>query len=545
MLSISCNDDNWLEQKVYDFYSVDNSYRTPEQFNSAVVHLYSLIRGTMFETEQMGYLVNFYTTDIAYDALSLTHDLNPYSDALIPENTGHVLLMWTNFYTIIFSANVIIDGIDDASIKFTSEEERKGLKAEALFFRAYAYRNLGILWGGVPLVLKEVDEPKRNFVRAGIEEVWKQCISDLTYAVENLPEVTELKEDGRLTKAVANQLLTELYIITKDYDKAISCANAIIESGNYSLMTNRFGTWKDKEGDVYGDLFRRGNQNRSTGNKESIWVCQYEYLKDGGGKGNILTRFLVPLYWLLIGDEDGKGLFIGHNSKYGGRGIGWMAPSDYMMNQVWKSDNNDIRNSKYNIIRDLIADNPASVYYGKKIVESGAIKNFPNAYNRYWSVLFAKSAPLNDFPEEVISDPITGATNDGAELTFRDHYYMRLAETYLLRAEAYLGKGDKSSAAADINVVRARSNATPIAASDVNIDFILDERARELHFEEFRLLTLMRLNKFVERRKLYNPMANFTYNTTETTSDNNNLWPIPQSEIEKNSEAVLEQNPGY
>ena len=542
---ISCKEDNWLKEEAYDFYTVDNSYTTPEQFNSAVSYLYSLTRKAMFETEQTGYLTYFYTTDVAYCTTSLTQDLNPLSDALIPENTGTVLKMWTLFYQIISNANLIIDRIDDESIKFTSESERNELKAEACFFRAFAYRNLGIQWGGVPLVLDEIAQPKRDFTRATQQEVWTQCITDLTYAVENLPEVTEVEEDGRLTKAAANQLLAELYIITKDWDKAINCTNAIIESGNYSLMTERFGSWKDKEGDVYGDLFRRGNQNRSSGNKESIWVCQYEYQTTGGGVGNILTRFLVPRYWKLIGDSDNKNLFIGPTSQDGGRGIGWMSASDYLINQVWESDENDMRNSQYNIIRDVVANNPKSVYYGQKIVESGAIDNYPNTYRRDWSVIFAKSAPINDFPEECIDDPETGATNTNAQYTFRDHYYMRLAETYLLRAEAYLGKGDQSSAAADINIVRARANAAPVAAADVNIDYILDERARELHFEEFRLLTLMRLNKFTERRRLYNPMANFTYNTNETTADYNNLWPIPQSEIETNTGATLEQNPGY
>jgi hypothetical protein len=122
---------------------------------------------------------------------------------------------------------------------------------------------------------------------------------------------------------------------------------------------------------------------------------------------------------------------------------------------------------------------------------------------------------------------------------------MRLAETYLLRAEAYLGKGDMASAAADINKVRARSNAKPVTANEVTLEYILDERARELHFEELRLLTLMRLGKLIERKRMYNPMSNFTYNTEENVMEYNNLWPIPISAIETNSEAVLEQNPGY
>ena len=74
---------------------------------------------------------------------------------------------------------------------------------------------------------------------------------------------------------------------------------------------------------------------------------------------------------------------------------------------------------------------------------------------------------------------------------YRDVYALRLAETYLLRAEAYLGAGNIAQAAEDINVVRRRAEAPPVSSAEVDIDYILDERARELHLEENRLLTLI------------------------------------------------------
>jgi len=116
-----------------------------------------------------------------------------------------------------------------------------------------------------------------------------------------------------------------------------------------------------------------------------------------------------------------------------------------------------------------------------------------------------------------------------------------LAETYLLRAEAYLGKNDKINAAKDINVVRSRANATPVEAAEINIDYILDERLRELMYEEWRRVTLARINKLVDRTKRYNPMVA----PEGYIKDFHNLFPIPYSEIERNTEAVLEQNPGY
>src|SRR5690606_32681942 len=210
-------------------------------------------------------------------------------------------------------------------------------------------------------------------------------------------------------------------------------------------------------------------------------------------------------------DEDGKSLFIGPTSKYGGDGGGWMVATDYMLHEVWQDDPNDMRNSSHNIIRDIAADNPESKYYGRNIIESGAINGFPNTLNRWWSAIFAKSTPINDFPKEVILDEATGLVSSGAQSTFRDHYIFRLADTYLLRAEAYLGKGELDKAADDINEVRSRANARPITANDVTLDYILDERARELNFEEPRILTLMRMGKLVEKVKLHDPMHNGKY----------------------------------
>ena len=115
----------------------------------------------------------------------------------------------------------------------------------------------------------------------------------------------------------------------------------------------------------------------------------------------------------------------------------------------------------------------------------------------------------------------------------------RLAETYLLRAEAHLGLRNAAAAAADINVVRARSSASPVDPRSVNIDYILDERIREFGVEEKRMFTLMRLGKWYDRIIKCNPF----YAPSALT--NYNLWPIPQSEIERNRGAVLEQNPGY
>ena len=111
----------------------------------------------------------------------------------------------------------------------------------------------------------------------------------------------------------------------------------------------------------------------------------------------------------------------------------------------------------------------------------------------------------------------------------------------MLRAEAYFRKGDLTNAAADLNILRSRAGVSPITPGEVDIDFILDERARELLFEEGRRKTLIRMGKLVERVREYGLLE-----TSKTTiQDYHGLWPIPQKAIDVNVGAKLEQNPGY
>ena len=541
---VSCNEKEWLEEEVYDFYVADDSYKTEDQFNAALAKIYQETDQYSSWSNNAGFFISLYTSDIAFGANRQNINLNNYGAALVPGN-AHVRINWQRYYSVIANTNVVLGRIDGDNTEFESEAKRTTLKAEASFFRGYLYKYLATEFGGVPLVLEEVSSAKRDFVRATQAEVYAQCIIDLEYAAANLPAVTELGDEVRLTKAAANHLLSELYIIVGDYNKAITSASAVIDSGNYELMQNRFGSRMDENGDVYWDLFRRGNQNRSSGNKEAIWVAQYEYLVPGGGNGSNITQFLGPGYYNAQG-PDGTNLFLGPTTQNGGRGISWFAPSDYMLEDVWGDNDGDMRNSEFNIIRDIEADNPKSPYLGQKIVENNLISN-DNSLSKLWSAIFSKTTVANNFPEELFVDESTGEVTRNAASTFRDHYHMRLAETYLLRAEAYVMNNQPDLAAIDINKVRARANAPLVSAGDVDLDYILDERARELCFEEFRTLTLKRMGKLVERVRDNNPWYNgkFSAKGVSVIEDYHALWPIPTDEIERNSEAVLEQNTGY
>jgi hypothetical protein len=120
-----------------------------------------------------------------------------------------------------------------------------------------------------------------------------------------------------------------------------------------------------------------------------------------------------------------------------------------------------------------------------------------------------------------------------------DQPYLRLAETFLLKAEAQFLLGSPGDAAETINILRRRAHASEVGANKINIDFILDERSRELLFEEHRRYTLLRTNKWLERTKLHN------HNGGQYITERDKLYPIPQSIIDANLTKKMTQNPDY
>ncbi len=137
---------------------------------------------------------------------------------------------------------------------------------------------------------------------------------------------------------------------------------------------------------------------------------------------------------------------------------------------------------------------------------------------------------------------VDNAPTSGGGAVYKDVYVMRLAETYLSRAEAYIALGKIDLAAADINAIRIRSHAKPAELKDINIDYLLDERVRELYGEDCRHFVLRRTGKLLERVRKYN---NNPKNPGLNIQDYHVLWPIPQEQMDLNIGVKWEQNPGY
>lgn len=547
----SCSEADFLKEKPSGEYTAENMYVTKTHFESALVQLYGGYRALYYNGNDNEYDF-FWGTDLTHAGqANVVRFFSDYPATLDP-TAAKVLYHWKGNYKIIANANTILSRLADSEL---TAEEQKVVAAEASFFRALAYRYLVFLYGGVPLVLEEITSSKSDFVRSSKEEVLKQILSDLEFAAEYLPDISKVA-DGKVSNVAANHLLSEMALAIGNHELAIKAASKAINNPAMALMEKRFGSRKNEPGDLYWDLFQRGNQNRAGGNTEAIFVIQFELDILGGGQsstkrtGYLMERFHAPNTPLATDPWDKSIIADMLPTSNIGRGAGWLMPTFHFSNIIWygadgEIDYRDIRVSEYNFPRGFLYNNPngpdkyQGVYFDINTAENQYCLSTQGIWSRGIYPYQTKCTTPNDHPASMIANKETGLLRSEGGVTYTDWYDMRLAETYLLRAEAYLMKGDLSAAATDLNTVRKRAGAPLIAASDVTVDFILDERMRELGIEEKRRLTLSRLGKMYERTVKYN-----VYNAPNIR-EHHQIFPIPQSEIDANVGAVLEQNPNY
>ena len=571
-LILGCNEDQFLKETPLDFMSASNSYSTAADFNTAVTELYYLVRKEFYGdyNRNMDYI---YATDMMICADPLKSNLASDFDPTGSVAKSH----WDNLYLLIAQSNVIISRLPKSQL---TEKQQVLYEAKARFFRGFAYRTLAYLYGGVPITLEEITSPKTDFVRASKEETLNQAITDVEFAAENLNDITDVS-DGEISSPAAYHLLAELYLATGEYDKAVTAADKVINNSALSLMKTRFGSRSSEPGDVYWDLFRMNNQNRKSGNTEGIWVIQEEADVLGGGAKTSeyfwstnsywLERYCAPqvgLFKFVLPDGTNLSPFTWPTGDYtGGRGIGTLYADNHFYREIWESDfDNDIRNSKYNFPRKFKFNNSDFIKkYGAVFGDSidlenpqlpegvtivtgysGGVAKTNELPNRFLCGYQTKCTTPFNHPAAQYLNKGTYLLSGTAGKTYTDQYMFRLAETYLLRAEAYLKLNNKEKAAADINMVRSRAKASPVKADEVNIDYILDERLRELGIEEKRRLTLARTGEMYRRVTTYNPYYNSSHSADgKGFQEKYILYPIPQSAIEANKDAALEQNPGY
>ncbi|RXG11550.1 putative outer membrane starch-binding protein [Leeuwenhoekiella aestuarii] len=533
---ISCNDEV-LDEIPLDFVSSNNAYEDTGDAETGVIGLYGLAQEWYTDVdEQYMFIYVALGTDEAYFGENPSGGTMSNWGIDITPSSSLPNRYWDKAFDLVYQANLVIRGVE--SLEFTDETDKNEYLAEAHFFRAFAYRILVYMFGDVPLVTEPIESPKTDFVRAPKSSILDLITEDLNYAASNLPTRGNEPAPGRLTQGAAWHLLADVYLALDDNESAAAAASHVINDYGYKLMTERFGNQYNifEDENVITDLFALNNQNLSS-NTEAIWVIQNDPNVTGGGIYSGERAFGPAYYNLKTPDNFNgyEGYYEGSKIVYNdtlGRPVGWVRPTNYVAYDIWKDDfDTDLRNAESNVKRHFYYTNSNSAYNGKEIVlENPKMIDTTRLLYPYFMKV---ATPTQHF---------TQGNRSGGGYNHKDLYAMRLAETYLLRAEAYLKLNELGKAAADINLVRSRANASLVNAGDVNIDLILDERARELYTEEWRMLTLMRMNNLVERVLKYNDNPG---NPGLGIQDYNRYFPIPQSEIDLNTGAPLEQNPGY
>ncbi len=524
--------EGFLDQELKSELAPTNTFTSTYGFEVGSAGLYALARAeyntwgqddAFMHGNACSYEALHVATDIV-EAINSNSSLTAFADLNLTPSERFVRSYWEWAYSLIASANLIMV-YSEENTNWDYPTDKEYFQAEARFFRAYAYRTLIYLYGDVPYVETILYDFKLDFTRTPKEEVLGYIIDDLEFATKHLPEDPDKVKPGKLTKWAAYHLLSEMYLFQKDYESARKAAQEVIDSKYFELMKTRYGVSKDQPGDVFSDLFVENNQNRSSGNKESIWVLQLQYNTIGGGTPSTdwTRRAWTPNYAGLSG-------FIRADSL-GGTGRAEIMPMKWWIGTKGTNaegdypgifSDNDIRNSNYNIKRNWYYNDPSNpALYGKKC----------NITEQTWFSTKTLYPALVKFFCRVTQPEDTGG--------FKDRMKFRLAETYLLLAEAYLGLNDPANAAKAVNEVRRRAGAPDLNEAQMTMDELLDERIRELVGEESRRFTLIRTDKLIDRVKMHNPKIK------DKISEKDLLWPIPQSIIDSNRDAEFPQNPGY
>ncbi|SEO06376.1 Starch-binding associating with outer membrane [Mucilaginibacter gossypiicola] len=494
-------------------------------------------------------------TDI-YTSYGITdvNALNIYNVSL-NSSIADVDSFWKQLYYSIGTANTTlywatkVQGMDATALN-TRVGESKAL-------RAYYYFLLAETFGDVPLVLTRSTSASVSFSRAPEKDVYTQIITDLTDAIAVLPATTT--DFGRVTKGFAQHLLSKVYLTrgyktyaaSTDFSQAATTAEALINSGTYSLKSS------------YSSLFDPTVANFQV-NSEVIFSVQYStnaatnqvyYL----GKVQATAVTGNNLHQNFLWDTQGLSV-IGRSSLYNKPNY-VSVPDPYFFTLFDKA-----RDSRYGatVWNALIAQSAGTVS-GRTFAVGDTVIYYPDAAFTAEQKAAKKYFVFN--PDEYHSSPFSGTTRTYPQfkkfrelnLTFadyagtRDTYVFRLAETYLIAAEAELKAGNTAKALQLYNTIRTRaaitgvnpatgvSYATEMQVTSLSIDDILDERARELAGEEFRWFELKRTGKLISRTLAHNEEAAAANNLKETFL----LRPVPQSQIDLNRGASFPQNPGY
>lgn len=538
----SCND--FIEEESKSFVEADETYKTASGFQLLVNTNYAWLKG-IYGGDPWLFVAG--TDMYAEGRTAEPAGLSQYSQ-LIPSAEG-VDQLYTSCYQLIQSVN--------KTVYFSTVTEQNAnvpiMVGEARFLRANAYFLLVQTYGGVPIVTENFTLPVLQFDRNTDEEVYDFIISELESSLASVG-TSSYSSSGKVNKKAVNDLLAKVYL-TRGYetfgkptDFATAAAYADAAIAGQSLII------------PYGQLFTPTTDL----NAETIFSVQYDPASTATSPTTLGNKQFYYFSSYLGGSESGAPL-----RSYN------LCPTDYALGLFEKGD------ARWNAtfmteILELKQGDKITLYYpyyrnpgdaNLKVRHFYAPKWFTTTDKTEWMTANAgrlsntfvyhdwgtygaaytliKNIDAQTIPVKKFDDPNPSTPSSTGPVSTRDIITARLGETYLVAAEAYLKAGDAGTGLQRLNAVRARAGVADATAAEFNIDYILDERGREMLGEYTRWFDLKRTGKLVERTVLHNYRITSASNFNGNNGQQKILRPIPQIVIDLNQNKNFPQNPAY
>lgn len=516
----------FLEEENRSNVTADEYYRTAAGYESLVNANYSQLR-EIYGGDPWLYSAG---TDLyAQGREEAPPGLATYTE-LTPSTEG-VDQIYTDCYVAIQVANQALFYADLTEVT-SSLENRIG---EVKFLRAHAYFLLVQTYGGVPLVEDYLDAPVLQYERASAEEIYEFIVTEMKDALNMVSDGAYM---GRVNERAVKHFLAKVYLTrgyesfgpSDDFSQAAMLFDDVINGEGLSLS--------------FEEVFTPGNEQ----NSEILFSVQYSagsVATDPGELGNMQSQFFAPYQG---GSEiAGDAPFRSYS----------LCPTDYALglftekDERWKGTFMVTCYNRYYDYYDVDDHSELGVfhYYAPQWSSSEQdsidfVAENPDAFYHSWGTYSSRIVSLDyeTIPCKKFDDPTAPFSEDGSST--KDIFLARLADTYLLAAEAYLQSGDAGTGLIRLNVVRQRAKVDNATAGDFDLEYILDERARELLGEYHRWFDLKRTGTLVERASKYSWVIESS-NFNGANGELKILRPIPQEAIDLNQNPNFKQNPAY
>lgn len=457
---------SFLDRTPEDTFVDANFYQTKEQVLAATAPLYNKVWFDYNDKASHG-------IGDARGGVLFSHSYQAENIRMASTSvTAEVGASWQSFYNVVAQANSVIANVDKYAGENVPDEVKKYALGEGHFMRGLAYSFLVQNWGPVPVITNNsavlLDS---TIARNTVETVWKFIISEMRFAVDNLTPNSMLP--GRINQYAAKAMLAKMYLTRagvggngtrnqSDLDSARILSLDVIEHGGYSLMPS------------YEDLYKTANNN----NSESIFALQWKWDAADYGSQNSVQAYLA-FGSAITGFPDGWG--------------GDLGASKYMLDHY--SPNDKRRKATFMM--------PGEHYsYIHQDAGGGVIQELQVPVNSkdengvpYGSLAWVK--------KYVVGRPEDNNGKVAQQRTDINTYMMRLAEVYLIYAEAVLGNQASTTDGTALfyfNKVRQRAGLDPV--SSIDEDVIFNERLTELAMEGQAWYDLVRLHYYKPEKAL-------------------------------------------